>query len=75
MNSSNDQTNLAMLSGALLLTLASAVAVHFRVGGTVVSGLGLAAAGGVGLAGWRLMGRNRVRAGEWQDGSRSPRSI
>ena len=66
MNSSNDQTNLAMLSGALLLTLASAVAVavHFRVGGTVVSGLGLAAAGGVGLAGWRLMGRNRVRAGE-----------
>lgn len=69
MNSSNDQTNLAMLSGALLLTLASAVAVtvHFRVGGTVVSGLGLVAAGGVGLAGWRLMGRNRVRAGELRE--------
>ncbi len=67
MNSSNDQPTLAILGGALLLTLAPAGAAYAGVSGAALCGLGLAAAGGVGLMGWRMMRRGRARDGELRE--------
>ena len=52
-----------MLVGALLLTLAPAATAFAGVERPVVSGLGLAAAGAVGLLGWQTQRRDRARAG------------
>ena len=67
MNSSNDQTTLAPLVGALLLMLAPSAAAFSGLDGPILCGLGLAATGGVGLLGWRMMRRGRERDEELRE--------
>jgi two-component system, sensor histidine kinase and response regulator len=67
MNSSNDQTTLPTLVGALLLMLVPSAAAFSGLDGPILCGLGLAATGGVGLLGWRMLRRGRERDEELRE--------